>query len=87
MFKLLDGLFDSNEKQLKRYQVIVDGVNALEPKMKKLSDEKLAAKTEEFRKKNNVELEHARDERDPFLPPLSKEQVEEQKNKYRENLY
>jgi len=49
MFKWLDGLIDSNEKELKRLQPIVDEINSLEPEFGKLSDAELRAKTDEFR--------------------------------------
>jgi preprotein translocase subunit SecA len=42
-------LGDPNKKDLKVIQPLVDKINALEPAMEKLSDEELAAKTEEFR--------------------------------------
>ena len=51
MFKFLKSLFDSNEKQLKKIQPIVDKINSLEDEYTKLSDEELRNKTEEFRKK------------------------------------
>ncbi len=51
MFKLLAGLFDSNEKQLKKAHPIVDQINSYEEKISKLTDEQLKAKTIEFRKK------------------------------------
>ncbi len=47
MFKWLGG--DSNEKELKRLQPIVDSINELEPEFKKLSDSQLRAKTDEFK--------------------------------------
>ena len=47
--KLLGGLTDSNEKQLRRLQPTVDKINELEPEFEKLSDDKLRAKTDEFR--------------------------------------
>ncbi len=40
---------DPNKRDLKAIQPLVDKINALEPAMKKLSDEELAAKTAEFR--------------------------------------
>ena len=49
--KLFGALKDSNEKQVKRYQWVVDEVNALEPEFKALSDEELKAKTAEFRER------------------------------------
>ncbi|MBN1176776.1 MAG: preprotein translocase subunit SecA [Dehalococcoidales bacterium] len=49
MVKLFSGLFDSNEKELKRLQPRVDRVNELEPEFKKLTDAELRAKTDEFR--------------------------------------
>ncbi len=48
MVKFLSGLFDSNEKELKRLKPYVGRVNALEPEFKKLSDAELRAKTDEF---------------------------------------
>lgn len=39
----------SNQRELKRLQPIVDNINSFEPKIKSLSDEQLAAKTNEFR--------------------------------------
>jgi len=44
------GLFKSySEKEVKRLQPIVDKINSLEPKMKKLSDSELRAKTDYFK--------------------------------------
>jgi len=51
MPKLFSGLFDSNEKELKRLQPYVDRVNALEPEYQALSDDALRDKTEEFRQR------------------------------------
>lgn len=45
MFDFITGIFDSNEKQLKKVQPIIDQINDLEPKMKALSDEELLAIT------------------------------------------
>lgn len=52
MFKWLGG-GDSNEKELKRLQPIVDSINQFEPDFKKLSDSKLRAKTDEFKDRIN----------------------------------
>jgi preprotein translocase subunit SecA len=49
MFKWLGGLVDSNEKELKRLQPLVDSINQLEPEFEKLSDGELGAKTAEFK--------------------------------------
>jgi len=49
MLKWLSGLVDSNEKELKRLQPIVDWINKLEPEFEKLSDAELRAKTDEFK--------------------------------------
>jgi len=49
MFKWLGGLVDSNEKELKRLQPLVDTINQLEPEFEKLSDAELGAKTDEFK--------------------------------------
>ena len=49
MLKWLSGLIDSNEKELKRQQPIVDRINKFEPEFEKLSDAELRAKTDEFK--------------------------------------
>jgi len=48
MFKWLGGLIDSNEKELKRLQPIVNHINELEAEFERLSDAELRAKTDEF---------------------------------------
>src|SRR5882757_6500003 len=40
---------DPNKKDLKAIQPLVDEIDELEPKIKKLTDEELSAKTAEFR--------------------------------------
>lgn len=49
MVNFLSGLFDSNEKELKRLQPDVDRINELEPEFEKLSDAELRNKTDEFK--------------------------------------
>jgi len=49
MFKWLINLTDSNEKEIKRLQPLVDRVNSLEPEYERLSDAELRAKTDEFK--------------------------------------
>jgi preprotein translocase subunit SecA len=53
MFKWLGGLVDSNEKELKRLEPIVDNINRLEPEFERLSDDELSAKTAEFKERLN----------------------------------
>ena len=62
MFKFLTDLFDSNEKQLKKIEPIIQQINALEGDISKLTDEQLRAKTDEFRENLGVDLERARSE-------------------------
>lgn len=50
MLKFLTNLFDENKKTLDKYSKIVDQINDLEPKIKKLSDAKLADQTKKFKK-------------------------------------
>jgi preprotein translocase subunit SecA len=59
MLKWLGSFIDSNEKELKRLEPIVDDINSLEPEVQKLSDAELRAKTDEFksRLKNGEMLE------------------------------
>ncbi|HEX7066889.1 MAG TPA: preprotein translocase subunit SecA [Candidatus Limnocylindria bacterium] len=49
MFKFLSRLGDSNEREVRALQPIVDRINALEPEIQALSDAELAAKTDELR--------------------------------------
>lgn len=47
--QFLRNIFDGNERDIQKYRKTVDKINALEPAMKQLSDEQLAAKTGEFK--------------------------------------
>ncbi len=50
--KILELIFGTkNERELKKLRPIVEKINSLEPDVKALSNEKLAAKTEEFKKR------------------------------------
>ncbi len=50
MLKFLSNILgDSNEKEVRRLEPLVDEINALEAPMEALSDEQLRAKTDEFR--------------------------------------
>ena len=50
MLGFLNKIFgDSNEREIRRHKPTVDQINSLEPKLEKLSDEKLKAKTREFK--------------------------------------
>jgi preprotein translocase subunit SecA len=60
MFKWLGGLIDSNEKELRRLQPLVDQINELEPEFERLSDAELRAKTAEF--KTRLEADSSLDE-------------------------
>ena len=49
MLKWLGSLVDSNEKELRQLEPIVDRINKLEPEFEKLSNAELRAKTDEFK--------------------------------------
>lgn len=50
MINLMGKVFGTkNDRDIKKYRMIVDRINALEPKMQALGDEELKAKTPEFR--------------------------------------
>ncbi|MFC2004220.1 preprotein translocase subunit SecA [Chloroflexota bacterium] len=49
MLKWLGNLIDSNEKELRRLQPLVDQINSLEAEFEKLSDAELLTKTDEFK--------------------------------------
>ncbi len=56
-----------NEREVKRMLPRVEAISALEPEMKKLSDEQLRARTEEFRARIKERLSHIVDEPDADL--------------------
>jgi len=60
MMKFFSKLFDSNEKQLKKIQPLIDEINSLEEEVASLSAEELRSKTEIFREKLGVDLEQCR---------------------------
>jgi preprotein translocase subunit SecA len=47
--RFLLNLFDSNERDIRRYRKVVEKINALEDSIAQLSNEQLRAKTDEFR--------------------------------------
>jgi preprotein translocase subunit SecA len=49
MVRWFSGLIDSNEREVRRLQPLVDDINTLEPDFEKLSDAELRAKTDEFK--------------------------------------
>ena len=51
MLKVLKKVFDNEYKELKRFEKIANEIDALDEEYGKLSDKKLAAKTEEFKKR------------------------------------
>jgi len=59
-----------NEREVKRVMPRVELINALEPEMKRLSDEQLRAKTDEFRKKIQDRLSQLPDEPEADLDRL-----------------
>jgi preprotein translocase subunit SecA len=54
----------SNEREIKRLMPRVEAINALEPEIRKLSDEQLRAKTDEFRQRIKERLARIPDEPD-----------------------
>jgi preprotein translocase subunit SecA len=86
MLKILEGLFDSNEKQLKKIQKIVDQVNLLEEDISKLSDKDLKQKTVEFRKKLGVDLQNARSEFNDYNKIQLNKRLQEEREKLIEIL-
>lgn len=71
MWKLLDQIFNENEKTLKKYRSTVAQINDLEPQMKALSDKKLAEQTAKFKAIIKKELAEGKTEKevlDGILP-------------------
>jgi preprotein translocase subunit SecA len=63
MLKWLGGILDSNEREIKRLQPLVDRVNALEPDFERLSDAELRDKTDQFKARHQE-----RNKLDELLP-------------------
>jgi len=63
MLKWLDGLLDSNEREIKRLKPLVAKINSLEPDFQRLADAELRAKTDEFKARYQDE-----EELDDLLP-------------------
>mgnify|MGYP000296991990 CR=1 FL=1 len=55
-------LFDENQRKLNDYGQVVDRINELEPEIKALSDDDLAAQTVKFKQHIATELEKGKDE-------------------------
>jgi preprotein translocase subunit SecA len=53
MVKWFSSLIDSNEREVRRLQPLVDRINSLEPEFEKLTDAELRAKTDEFKARLN----------------------------------
>jgi preprotein translocase subunit SecA len=66
-----------NDREIKRVQPRVAAINALEPEIKKLSDEQLGAKTDEFRKRIQDRLSRIPDE--PEADPERLKQLEKER--------
>ncbi len=56
MFKFLSRLGDSNEREVRALQPLVDRINALEPEIQALSDAELAARTDVLRARLREEI-------------------------------
>ncbi len=56
MFNFLKNLFDENKKTLDKYQLIVNQINELEPRISKLSDRKLAQQTKKLKTKISQDI-------------------------------
>ncbi|KKP41919.1 hypothetical protein A3K02_02555 [candidate division WS6 bacterium RIFOXYD1_FULL_33_8] len=86
MIKILESLFDSNEKQLNKVQVLVNKINTLEEEMSKLSDIELRDKTLYFRKKLRIDLETVRDDFYKYNKVELKKKLDQEKELLREIL-
>ncbi|HRI05649.1 MAG TPA: preprotein translocase subunit SecA [Candidatus Dojkabacteria bacterium] len=86
MLKLLAGFFDSNEKQLRKAQPIIDRINALEGDISKLSDEQLREKTNELRKKLGYDVNKVRADFRELSDTQLKSTLEKEKNTLNEIL-
>jgi preprotein translocase subunit SecA len=59
MFKFITDIFDENKRKLAQFEEVVQQINDLEPKIKALSDEVLAAQTSKFKQQITDYLQQA----------------------------
>ncbi len=59
MLKFITDIFDENKRKLNQYRTVVDEINALEPDIKAMPDDELAAQTPKFKQKIQDFLEQA----------------------------
>lgn len=86
MMKLFSKLFDSNEKQLKKIQPVLEEINSLEKKISSLSEDELRGQTEKFRKMLNVDLTECRKDFEKYNEAELSRILEDEKGKLREIL-
>lgn len=86
MFKFLNNIFDSNEKQLQKIQPVIDQINELEDEYAKLTNDQLKEKSNEFRKQIGVDLTNARADFNNLDKEQLKQKLEEEKTKLYEIL-
>ncbi|MCS7285552.1 MAG: preprotein translocase subunit SecA [Anaerolineae bacterium] len=86
-------LGESNERELKKLEPLVQEINSLEPEMERLSDEELRKLTEEFRKELRKEtaslrerVEEKKAELEAEEEPDLREKLEEEYNRLDEEL-
>ncbi|KUK79771.1 MAG: Protein translocase subunit SecA [Microgenomates bacterium 39_7] len=77
MLKLIKNLFNENQRKLNQYQQLVDQINDLEPSIKKLSDQELAAQTEKFKQLLSDRLPNNSDLSEEELKIKEKEALDE----------
>ena len=86
MFKFLNNIFDSNEKQLDKIQPIIAQINDLEDEYSQLSNEQLRKKTDDFREKVGIDINNARSEFSQLSDEELKKVLSEEKDKLYEIL-
>ncbi len=69
----LKSLFDNNERDVAKYRKVVDKISALEPEMKRLSDEALRAKTDEFKERVKAAIDAESERRGEAWAELKRE--------------
>ncbi|ADJ25540.1 preprotein translocase, SecA subunit [Dehalogenimonas lykanthroporepellens BL-DC-9] len=84
--KLFGGMMDSNEKEIKRIQPLVEEINALEEEFQALSDEALRAKTREFKEKVHEEYRLLSDDIDTLRNQLAVTVGPSERNKIKDRI-
>src|SRR5205823_2540880 len=81
MFDFIKTWFDGNARDIQKYQLVVEKINAFEPEFEKLSNDQLQEKTNELRERVQTEYEAKRTAAEPEWAELTDQKRREEDRK------